>query len=204
MANNQNTANSYGLVLLAAGASARLGKPKQLLPFKGNTLLGHGLRVAIESGVKPIVLVLGANAALLAAQVETAGVEIVINADWKEGMASSIRCGLRQLLAIAPGTTAIIVMVCDQPFIMAQLLKDLVVKYKQSAKPIIASSYKGIPGTPALFDKTIFAELMELTGDTGAKKIMQSDPERVATVEFVLGEIDIDTTEDYERLVKGF
>ena len=199
----QNTAAGYGLVLLAAGASERLGKPKQLLPYQGKTLLGHTLQIAAESGVSPVVLVLGANADLLTPHVENAAVEIVINAKWKDGMASSIQCGLQQILLTGPNINAVIIMVCDQPYVTAQLLTELVIKYEQSGKPIVASSYKGIAGTPALFDKTIFEELLKLTGDTGAKKIMRSQPQRVATVEFVLGEIDIDTNEDYNRLVTG-
>lgn len=201
--NKQNATLNYGLVLLAAGASKRLGKPKQLLPYQGKTLLSHALQTAAESRVSPVVLVLGANADLLKLHVENDNVEIVANANWQTGMASSIQCGLQQVLATAPNTNAVIIMVCDQPFITTQLLTDLMMKYEASGKPIAASSYKGIPGTPALFDKTIFEELMKLTGDTGAKKIMQSHRARIATVEFILGEIDIDTDEDYDKLVNG-
>jgi len=195
--------NSYGIILLAAGQSARLGKPKQLLNYKGKTFLEHSLQVAIETQLQPIVTVLGANADLLKKSIEQFSTKVVINQQWSEGMASSIRCGMEELIRINPTIAGVIIMVCDQPYVTAKLLTDLVEKYKYSLKPIIASSYKNNIGTPALFDKTIFALLLSLKGDSGAKKIMKSNPDWVETVSFLFGEIDIDTTGDYDLLIKG-
>ena len=195
--------NSYGIILLAAGQSARLGKPKQLLNYKGKTLLEHSLQVAIETQLQPIITVLGANADLLKKSIEHFSTKVVINQQWSEGMASSIRCGMEELIRINPTIAGVIIMVCDQPYVTAKLLTDLVEKYKYSLKPIIASSYKNNIGTPALFDKTIFALLLSLKGDSGAKKIMKSNPDWVETVSFLFGEIDIDTTGDYDLLIKG-
>ena len=196
--------NSYGIILLAAGQSARLGKPKQLLNYKGKTLLAHSLQIAIETQLQPIVTVLGANLDTLKQSIEPINTTIVINQEWSEGMASSIRCGIEELVKIAPSIAGIIIMVCDQPYVTAKLLTDLVEKYKYSLKPIIASSYNNNIGTPALFDKTIFALLLSLKGDSGAKKIMKSNPDWVETVNFPFGEIDIDTSLDYELLMKDF
>jgi molybdenum cofactor cytidylyltransferase len=187
--------------LLAAGASARLGKPKQLLLYNGKTLLKHGVQVAVETGTNPIIAVLGANADRLIREVENEAVQVVINSGWNEGMASSIRCGLQKLLAIAPGVEAVICMVCDQPFVTVKLLADLVAKYEETRKPVIASSYENSMGTPALFDKTIFASLLALKGDTGAKRMMKENPDWVDIVNFPLGNIDIDTDLDYEALI---
>ena len=195
--------NSYGIILLAAGQSARLGKPKQLLNYKGKTLLEHSLQVAIETQLQPIITVLGANADLLKKSIDHFNTKVVINQQWSEGMASSIRCGMEELIKITPTIAGVIIMVCDQPYVTAKLLIDLVEKYKYSLKPIIASSYKNNIGTPALFDKTIFALLFSLKGDSGAKKIMKSNPDWVETVNFLFGEIDIDTTGDYDLLIKG-
>lgn len=163
--------NSYGIILLAAGQSARLGKPKQLLNYKGKTLLEHSLLVAIETQLQPIITVLGANADLLKKSIEHFSTKVVINQQWSEGMASSIRCGMEELIRINPTIAGVIIMVCDQPYVTPKLLTDLVEKYKYSSKPIIASSYKNNIGTPALFDKTIFALLLSLKGDSGAKKL---------------------------------
>jgi molybdenum cofactor cytidylyltransferase len=193
---------SYGIILLAAGQSARLGKPKQLLKYKGKTLLEHSLQIAIETKLQPIVTVLGANADLLKKSIEPSNTEIVINQAWSEGMASSIRCGMEELIRINPTIAGIIIMVCDQPYVTVKLLTDLVEKHEHSSKPIIASSYKNNIGTPALFDKTIFALLLSLKGDSGAKKIMKSNPDWVEKVNFPFGEIDIDTTGDYDLLIK--
>jgi len=194
--------NSYGIILLAAGQSARLGKPKQLLNYKGKTLLELSLQVAIETQLQPIVTVLGANADLLKKSIDHLNTKVVINQQWSEGMASSIRCGMEELVRINPTIAGIIIMVCDQPYVTAKLLTDLIEKHEHSSKPIIASSYKNNIGTPALFDKTIFALLLSLKGDSGAKKIMKSNPDWVETVNFLFGEIDIDTTGDYDLLIK--
>jgi molybdenum cofactor cytidylyltransferase len=194
--------NSYGIILLAAGQSARLGKPKQLLNYKGKTLLEHSLQVAIETQLQPIVTVLGANADLLKKSIDHLNTKVVINQQWSEGMATSIRCGMEELVRINPTIAGIIIMVCDQPYVTAKLLTDLVEKHEHFSKPIIASSYKNNIGTPALFDKTIFALLLSLKGDSGAKKIMKSNPDWVETVNFLFGEIDIDTTGDYDLLIK--
>ena len=196
--------NSYGIILLAAGQSARLGKPKQLLNYKGKTLLAHSLQIAIETQLQPIVTVLGANLDILKESIEPINTTLVINQEWSEGMASSIRCGMEELVKIAPSMAGVIIMVCDQPYVTAKLLTDLVEKHEDSSQPIIASRYNNNMGTPALFDKTIFALLLSLKGDSGAKKIMKSNPDWVETVDFPFGEIDIDTSLDYELLMKDF
>ena len=190
----------YGIILLAAGASSRLGRPKQLLVYEGKTLLQHGIQMAIDTGIKPIVAVLGANANFLIKETANQSIEVILNDQWEEGMAASIRSGIQHLIETAPEVNAAIIMVCDQPYVTTKLLKDLVIKYQQSGKPIIASSYKNNQGTPALFDKTIFTSLLELKGDVGAKRIMKANPDLVALVNFPLGEIDIDTEEDYKGL----
>ncbi len=192
---------SYGILILAAGVSSRLGKPKQMLHYNGKTLLQHGLQVAIDSAASPVIAILGANADLLKKDIDNNKITIVINKEWSEGMASSIRCGLEKLLEIAPLVDAVIIMVCDQPHVNVKLLNGLVEKYGETGNPIIASSYENSMGTPALFEKSIFEKLLALKGDTGAKKIMKENAERVSVVNFPLGKIDIDTMEDYESLL---
>ena len=191
-----------GIVLLAAGASSRLGKPKQLLPYKGTTLLKHAVQLAVDAALKPIVIVVGANANILNIEIEESQANIVMNETWQEGMASSIRTGLQKMLELEPTINSVIMMVCDQPFVTVQLLQDLMAKHIETGKPIIASNYKNNLGTPALFDATIFSELMQLKGDTGAKKILSNHPEWVAAIDFPMGEIDIDTEEDYKKLLQ--
>ena len=193
--------NDHGVVLLAAGASTRLGQPKQLLDYRGKSLLRHAIDLATEIGAKPIVTVLGAHANQLISEAEQQGVTVLINNDWKEGMASSIRHGLTGLLQINPGVPAVIFMVCDQPFVTIDVLQNLLDEYTSTGKPMIACKYDGSIGTPALFDKTTFASLLQLKGDAGAKSILKARPDLVSTVRFPGGNIDIDTLADYENLV---
>ena len=194
--------SSYGIILLAAGASSRLGKPKQLLPYNDKTLLQHSLQIAIATEIEPIVTVLGANSDLLIESLENQKLTTVINEGWSEGMASSIRCGMEALLKTTPALDGVIIMVCDQPFVTSTLLTDLVEKHQLTGKPIIASKYNSNLGTPALFDTTIFALLRSLKGDSGAKKMMQANPDWVESVDFPFGEFDIDTNGDYDLLMK--
>ena len=193
----------FGIVLLAAGASTRLGQPKQLLKYKGKTLLKHAVDVAIESGASKVVVVLGANADQLENETSQAGAKIARNTDWEEGMASSIRHGLTGLLKTDPELEAVIFLVCDQPFVTTKLLQELLEEYRASGKSMVASAYGDSIGTPALFDKTIFGSLLKLEGDAGAKKVLKASPGLVSTVNFPEGNIDIDTLADYEKLVSS-
>ena len=191
---------SCGIILLAAGASSRLGQAKQLLPYKGKTLLQHGIQAALLADAEPVVLVTGANAADIEKEVGDERVNVVENTEWEEGMASSIRYGLTALLEMAPDTERAIFMVCDQPFVTAELLNQLVFASIDTEKEIVACAYSGTLGTPALFSSPFFPLLQQLEGNEGAKKIIKQYPENVGTIAFAKGEIDIDTPDDYERL----
>jgi molybdenum cofactor cytidylyltransferase len=188
--------------LLAAGKSSRLGMPKQLLAFRGKSLLQHGWNVALESRACPVVLVLGAHAAAIQQEQIDPKVSVVVNGSWPEGISSSIRCGLGELLSISPAAKAVILMVCDQPFVSAGLLDELMDRYYETGQPIVASKYSGTFGTPALFDAALFGPLAALTGDSGARKIIRDNPSRVAGVDFAPGYLDIDTRDDYDKLLK--
>jgi molybdenum cofactor cytidylyltransferase len=144
--------------------------------------------------------VLGANAALLEKEIAAKKVHIIENKEWKEGMASSVRCGLSTLLQIAPSSDATIIMVCDQPFVSSSLLNELIGTQKNTGKPIVTSQYEKAIGPPALFHKTVFPELLALKGDAGARKIIEQRSNDVAKVLFIKGNIDIDTEADYNSL----
>ena len=189
-----------GVVILAAGASTRLGEPKQLLEFDHKNLLQGTIDAAVNSNANNIVVVLGANAAEISTDIDKSKINVIINSDWQEGMASSIRAGLNELLFIAPETEAIIIAVCDQPYISSQLLNDLISRHVETEKPIVASDYGEAIGPPTLFQKSLFHELMHLTGDTGARKIIQHHKDDVSTILFTKGNIDIDTREDFDAL----
>ncbi|WP_162054902.1 nucleotidyltransferase family protein [Pontibacter pamirensis] len=192
-----------GLVLLAAGASKRLGKPKQELLYQGETLLQHAIHAALESACKPIVMVTGANAEKLSIEDIGEAVVTVHNPAWQEGMASSIRFGLDKLISVEPEVSEAILMVCDQPFVDAALLDKLVQAKQESGKGIVACAYGNTLGTPALFDKTYFEELMTLKGKGGAKEFLFRYNADTASVPFPQGVVDIDTAADYDALLNS-
>jgi molybdenum cofactor cytidylyltransferase len=191
---------SCGLILLAAGASRRLGQPKQLLMVNGESLLHRSIQVAIESALGPVILVLGAHAALIKQTSLPGNIQIVEHADWSAGMASSMQAGLQALLLAAPETAAVIFMVCDQPYITASVLRSLQQKKAATGKKIVYSLYSIGKGVPALFDKSLFSELFSLQGDAGAKKLIEQYPGECASISFPLGNVDVDTREDFEQL----
>lgn len=198
---NKISVNRSGIILLAAGSSSRMGSPKQLLPYKGKSLLVHAVDAAISSGSKPVIVVLGANSQSLEKElVFKEGLKIIINNEWEEGMASSIRCGIKEALEIEPNLDGLIIMVCDQPFVDSLLLKKLLETQHQTGLPVVSSYYNSSPGVPALFHKSFFEALLALKGDTGARKLLKECKDVVANVDFPDGVIDIDTKDDYIRL----
>jgi molybdenum cofactor cytidylyltransferase len=124
---------------------------------------------------------------------------VVENDGWEEGIASSIRCGLNALLEIMPDIEHAIFMVCDQPFVTARLLNELVEVCADTGSDIVACAYGGTVGTPALFSKNYFPALLELQGDEGAKKLLKQYSDAVGVISFPKGDIDIDTMKDYEE-----
>lgn len=189
-----------GIIILAAGASTRLGSPKQLLPYRGKSLLRHTAEAATASGCRPIVVVLGAQFERLAVEVQQLPVHIIENKRWAEGMSSSIQIGLKELQSIHPSVSAAVILLCDQPFVSASLVQQLIEVHHCTGKPIVASEYAETVGVPALFSHDLFPVLMTLQADRGARYVIQNRVQSVACVPFPLGAIDIDTPDDYEHL----
>lgn len=190
----------YAIIILAAGASTRLGKPKQLLPFRKKNLLRYIMEEAIASDTGPVIVVVGAHAARLAGEMSDYKINVIQNIGWEEGMASSIRCGIESLQLFEPGCDGAILLMCDQPYVNASLIKELVATAGETHKPVVTCRYANTVGPPALFSKSIFPELLELTGDTGARRIVERHLGEVAMINFPQGDIDIDTSADYEAL----
>lgn len=195
-----SSTNNIGIVILAAGASTRLGKPKQLLKYNGNSLLQNAIDASVNSVAASVIVVLGANADNILQETNKSSIKTIINSEWEEGMASSIRIGLNELLFISPATVAVIFMVCDQPYVSSELINELIQTHLDTGKPIVTCNYGETIGPPALFHKSLFNELMKLKGDAGARKIIQQHIDAIATISFTKGNIDIDTAEDYDDL----
>lgn len=191
-----------GIIILAAGNSSRLGKPKQLLQYNGYTLLRNTIIQAKLVPDSAVIVVTGAYKKNIDEELAYTAAKIVYNPEWETGMASSIAIGLQQLRLHNPQIKTCIVTVCDQPFLTAQVFKDLVDQYKISGKGIIASAYADTLGTPVLFGSNYFEELENLSGHEGARKLIQLYIDDVAFVAFERGAIDIDTIEDYNNLIR--
>jgi molybdenum cofactor cytidylyltransferase len=200
--------SNVGLILLAAGGSSRLGTPKQLLEFDGSTLLERAFNTACESHCNPIVVVLGANANQMRSALATverkpdSTVHLEENPNWSSGLSSSLRLGINKLRAASPHVGGAIIMTCDQPFVTTQILDKLVHQFSFSTTTckIVASSYAGTLGVPALFSAALFDELVKLTGDSGAKALIRKHLAETLSIDFPQGTIDIDTTDDYKQL----
>jgi molybdenum cofactor cytidylyltransferase len=192
----------YNIIILAAGASTRMGQPKQLLQYNDANLVQHAIDEALAAGAQKVLVVLGSGAEKISEQINKKQANVLYNKNWEEGIASSIREGLQQSLLLSASVDAVILMVCDQPYVNAALLKSLVNQHIESGKHIVASQYKDTLGTPVLFHKSFYPELLKLKGDNGAKKILMDNKELVQAVRFPLGDIDIDNMADYETLLK--
>ncbi len=193
------TALPIGVLVLAAGASRRLGTPKQLLPYLGKSLLRHAAQAALDAACGPVIAVLGAYREHTEKEITDLPLEIAVNTRWETGMASSIHVGLEHLMARLE-TRAVIVMLCDQPRVDAELVKKLVSTYEETHAPLVAAGYSGTHGVPALFDRRLYPALLKLAGAQGAKRIMLANAAHLVEVPAPQAAQDIDTLADYERL----
>ena len=193
--------NNSGIIILAAGSSSRFGNIKQLLHFNGKTLLQHAIDEAIEAGAEPVVVVTGANADEISKDINREQTQVVLNERWQEGMASSIVAGMQAAISYNNDIEKIIIAVSDQPFISSSLFKQLYKTQEESVQHIIACTYADTTGTPVLFTQKYFDGLLSLEGDEGAKKILLANKDDVASIDFPQGNIDIDTKDDYEKLL---
>jgi molybdenum cofactor cytidylyltransferase len=181
---------SVAAVVLAAGASTRLGALKQLALLGEETLLERAVRVAREAGCSPVVVVVGAEYARVLGSCLLGDAVSVINDAWDEGMASSIRLGVRTLGSVAKEAEGALLMTCDQPSVSAEHLRLLM-----KSREVRASRYAERNGVPAFFPKEYFDRLMELKGDAGARELLAE----AGYEELVGGELDVDTVADLAR-----
>jgi molybdenum cofactor cytidylyltransferase len=184
---------NVAVILLAAGGSVRLGKPKQLIPFKGLSLIRHIAKISVASEAQSVHVVLGAYAELLKLQLLGLPVRIVFNNRWGEGVSSSIRAGID---SIDRSAKAVLLVLCDQPLVSPRLLNRMIESYHLKHPPIVASQYASTLGVPALFDRSLFPELTRLSGDRGAKHIIMNHRNKTISIPFPEGIVDIDSFED--------
>lgn len=204
-----------GIVVLAAGGSVRLGRPKQLVPFRGRTLLRHAVEVALGAAARPadaggptrpgvvgrypVVVVIGAEGARTRTELSGLRVLVVDNQRWREGLSTSLRAGLTGLDATADPDAALFT-TCDQPRVTSQVLRRLIDAYAASRAPVVACAYGGGLGVPALFDRSLFPELRALQGDAGARLVIAAHRDVAVPVPFPEAAVDVDTAADVAGL----
>lgn len=188
---------SIGAVVLAAGGSSRFGRPKQLLKFEGKTLVRRAVKAAADALCEPVIVVVGEAGEAIREDLSGCSAVIVENLEWRRGLGTSIRCGLRKCV---DSIDAVALLTCDQPRVDGTIVTRLVAAYRKEGKPIVASSYANTLGVPALFDRSCFDALLSLPDDAGAKSLIEGRLDDVGSVPFPEGAVDIDTPEDFQRL----
>jgi len=192
---------SVAAVVLAAGGSTRFGEPKQLAAFEGETFVRRIVRAAIDAGCVPVVVVTGEDSAQVILELTGIPISVAVNPQWSSGLGSSIGVGVRYAMDLAADLDAAVLLTCDQPFVSAATLRQLIQLRLTSGKPIVASAYAATLGIPALFDRSCFPDLLQLKGDSGAKGIILSRQHDVAPFNFPAAAIEIDTPADYPRFL---
>ncbi len=191
-------------VVLAAGGSSRLGQPKQLAQLGGVSLLRRAAEAVLAADVATATVVLGPSAEVMAAELAGLAVHVVHNPDWRAGVGSSIRCGVRALAAqdALHDDAGILFLLCDQPQLTTAHLNDLIAVFRSGAA-IVASGYADTAGVPAIFAGRYAAELRELKDARGGKQLLEQHRAAVRVVPLPGGELDVDTTEDLWRAQAG-
>jgi len=192
---------SIPAIILAAGASTRLGQPKQLVQYKSETLIERAIRIAAESGATPVIVVLGANRDQISSAIDLERATAIFNPHWEQGIASSIHAGLEAVERLAPASNGALILPCDQLRLTADHLRGLISAFAAQAEPsIAASTYAGALGIPAVFPHAAFPQLLALQGDKGARALLLSPPCPLVSIPFAGGEIDIDEPADLDLL----
>jgi molybdenum cofactor cytidylyltransferase len=185
-------------IVLAAGLSRRMGRAKLLLPIGGRPVIRLTVETVLAGGVDPVLVVTGSEREALAEVLAGLPVTLVANLEPEAGQASSIRVGVK---ALPSGAEAALIALGDQPFLPLEVIPGLRAAFRRTGKPVVAPRYQGERGNPVLFGQAVFAELLEVSGDQGARAVVERDPSRLELVDFDLPmPRDLDTPEDYESL----
>ena len=182
-------------LLLAAGGSTRLGRPKQLVEFEGESLIRRAAGALIGAGCSPIVVVLGNEIEGSVKALVGLGTHIVVNDAWESGMGSSIACGIRSIMSASQDVDALLISLCDQPLVTADKLRPFIETFSHLKAGIVAAEYDGVAGVPALFSARCFPQLACLDGENGAREVIRNSPDAV-TIPLPEAAIDVDKEQD--------
>ena len=193
----ENAEPQTGIIILAAGASTRMGQAKQLLRIGGESLIQRAVKTALGTIFRPVVVVLGANREQIEPELQSTEILKVFNPDWSTGMGSSIATGLAHLLQQTPSIQQVLILVGDQPLLKVATLTALVELQSQTQAPLVVSQYTNTLGVPALFTQALFGDLAALHGAQGAKALIQKHLQQAAVFDFPDGALDLDTPEEW-------
>ena len=185
-------------VVLAAGLSRRMGEAKLLLPLEGRPVVRHTVEHLLDARLDPVIVVTGTEDRAIRAALRDLNVVFAVNPQPEAGQAGSVKVGIATVPADAP---AALVALGDQPFVPGEVIAALLEARAHTGRPIVAPHYRDGRGNPVLFSREVFAELTEISGDQGARSILERDPSRVTLVDVDRPmPQDLDTPEDYARL----
>jgi len=195
---------NIAVLILAAGSSSRFKEPKQLLDYNGKSLIEHAVDSAIHSNIGPVLTILGSSIRKISEKLKSYqdDITIVENKNWEKGVSSSIQVGLNEVQKKYPNIYGVLIMLSDQPKIDVNHLVKMIRSHYTFGKNIIASGYGGSFGVPAFFHRSLFHFFDKLEGDHGAKPIISKLKRDVHVVPNPEAELDIDTTEDYKKLIE--
>ena len=191
-------------VVLSAGESSRMGRPKALLPIDGQTFIERIVTALKQSGIERVIVVLGFNAEEMRREIEHLPVEILVNQDYQQGQLSSLQTALRRLNG-EKDCDAILVHLVDHPYLSAAVVNRMIDRYRGSKNSIVIPKFQGKRGHPVLFDRSLFAELLAAPLDQGAKAVVNAHRDQTLEIdtEDIGVTLDIDTPELYRQHVKG-
>lgn len=194
-------ASNITLVILAAGASSRMGSPKQLLSWGNVNLITHAINNALGSNVGEVIVVLGANYDIIFQEISHLPVTIVFNNQWEFGLGSSIASAIDYLNNQEEKPNGVLITLADQPLVTSEHINELILNFSPGTNQIIATSYSNRKqGVPVLFDSHYFKTLSQIDGDLGAKSILKENKAFVKSLNLSFRNIDLDTLEDYKTV----
>ena len=186
-------------VILAAGSSSRMGKPKQFLKIDNETLIQKAANAAMDAGAGETIIIAGLDHDLIKTELHRSTIQVIVNPHSELGIGSSLKFGVQFVMKNFSDYDAAVIMVCDQPLVTSNHLGKIISEYKNTKSPIVASSYSGRNGVPVLFHRSMYEKLLTIKDQQGAKNIIEQNSTLVKSIDFPEGAIDIDTPEDYEN-----
>ncbi len=193
--------DNVAIAILAAGESKRMGSPKAFLQIEGETLLDRTIATAKSTNAQNIFLITGAYHNEMLQIANMAGIKVLFNEDWQEGMSSSLRRAIEAVGDLS-NLKGLLVLLIDQPYVDRDLLKLLISKFEENPEKPITSFYKNVNGVPAIFPRILWNDLLEISGDKGARQLLQKR-EDVISIPFPKGAIDLDFPEDFEQIKRA-